>query len=107
MLILTQGTKVIPQRNGDSGVFVTGDSLVLQKVTRGVSGRYSCKATNTLGSHTSNFVPLDVLCKFCLQCIQVSHVREGVSYLKYSRKIPNLCFLKLQTFTCYLRFSIE
>lgn len=88
MLILTQGTKVNPQRNGDSGVFVTGDSLVLQKVTRGVSGRYSCKATNTLGSHTSNSVPLDVLCKSCWQCIQVLIVHSEVYlYGIYTKKI--------------------
>ncbi|KAK8728899.1 hypothetical protein OTU49_008852, partial [Cherax quadricarinatus] len=56
-----EGMEVVQDRRAEGGVLVTGNSLVLQKVQREGSGRYSCRASNNRGSHTSNFVRLDVL----------------------------------------------
>ncbi|XP_042234717.1 uncharacterized protein LOC121874581 [Homarus americanus] len=61
IIFFHEGKEVVTVRRAEGGVLVMGSSLVLQKVQREGSGRYSCRATNSRGSHTSNFVRLDVL----------------------------------------------
>lgn len=39
-------------------------SLVIRRVSRSHSGRYSCSAVNSEGSGVSNIVHLRVMCKF-------------------------------------------
>ncbi|KAK8374265.1 hypothetical protein O3P69_011299 [Scylla paramamosain] len=43
------------------GVILSGNSLVLQQVERSSAGQYTCSATNTRGTQTSNPVTLDVM----------------------------------------------
>ena len=45
------------------GVLITGESLVLQRVTRSRAGKYSCVASNSEGDTQSNVVELKVKCK--------------------------------------------
>ncbi|XP_071548426.1 uncharacterized protein [Panulirus ornatus] len=78
IIFFHEGTEVVQDRRAEGGVLVMGNSLVLQKVQRGGSGRYSCRAMNARGSHTSNFVRLDVLYEpRCLVGKQVVTVTPG------------------------------
>lgn len=46
------------------GVYVRDSTLVLQAVTRGDSGHYSCTASNTEGAASSNTILLQVKCEW-------------------------------------------
>ena len=46
-----------------AGVLVSGNNLVLQMVRRVSAGNYTCAATNTLTTTTSNSVVLDIKCE--------------------------------------------
>ncbi|XP_018015236.2 neuronal cell adhesion molecule [Hyalella azteca] len=48
-------------QNMSSGILVTSKSLVLQSVSRGGAGQYTCAATNTQGNATSNPVKLAIM----------------------------------------------
>ncbi|KAK3851939.1 hypothetical protein Pcinc_041447 [Petrolisthes cinctipes] len=48
------------EHNITGGVIVSNQSLVLQGVTRGQAGRYSCHAHNPVGDGASNTLRLDV-----------------------------------------------
>lgn len=52
------------KENASAGVIIVEQSLVIRRVSRNHSGRYSCTAVNTEGSSTSNIVLLRVMCKF-------------------------------------------
>ncbi|CAL4121345.1 unnamed protein product, partial [Meganyctiphanes norvegica] len=52
--------------NSSAGVMVVGESLVLQKVSRGRAGRYSCEAINTQGKNSSH--PIILTIKFSPVC---------------------------------------
>lgn len=58
-----QGEKVQQGWRGAGVVLLTGDSLVLQKISRDAGGLYSCSAENSRGNETSNVIQLHVLCK--------------------------------------------
>ena len=58
--------KVIKE-NATAGVLIVEKGLVIRRVSRHQSGRYSCTATNSEGQSASNVVYLRVKCKFC-QC---------------------------------------
>ncbi len=47
-----------------AGVLVSGNNLVLQMVRRVSAGNYTCAATNTLTTTTSNTVLLDIKCEY-------------------------------------------
>ncbi|KAI5747836.1 hypothetical protein M8J77_018995 [Diaphorina citri] len=50
------------KRNSSSGVILSTESLVLQKVSRHNSGRYTCQAVNDRGETSSHPVTLRVQC---------------------------------------------
>lgn len=50
--------------NTTTGIIVSNQSLVLQKVQRSSRGKYTCTATNSEGTGESNDVFLRVQCKF-------------------------------------------
>lgn len=41
-------------------MIVSNQTLVLQRVTRGQSGRYQCEATNRIGTTVSNAIDLRI-----------------------------------------------
>ena len=47
----------------DAGIIISGSSLVLQGVSRKMSGLYSCVASNIEGDTSSNTLELKVMCK--------------------------------------------
>ena len=51
------------ENNKAKGVIISGSSLVLQGVTRHMSGTYTCVASNTEGDTASNPVYLQVKCE--------------------------------------------
>lgn len=50
--------------NDATGVILSAQSLVLQRVTRAAAGDYTCMAANSEGKGTSNPVTLLVRCKY-------------------------------------------
>ena len=52
---------VIHDKN--AGIIISGSSLVLQGVSRKMSGLYSCVASNIEGDTQSNTLELKVMCK--------------------------------------------
>ena len=48
----------------DAGIIISGSSLVLQGVSRKMSGLYSCVASNIEGDTSSNTLELKVMCKY-------------------------------------------
>jgi hypothetical protein len=52
------------RENVAAGVIIVEQSLVIRRVSRSHSGRYSCTAVNTEGSGVSNIVQLRVMCKW-------------------------------------------
>ena len=51
------------RENASAGVIIVEQSLVIRRVSRAHSGRYSCTAANAEGSRVSNTVTLRVMCK--------------------------------------------
>ena len=47
----------------NAGIIISGSSLVLQGVSRKMSGLYSCVASNIEGDTSSNTLELKVMCK--------------------------------------------
>lgn len=64
--ILFQGLLV--SQNMSSGVIISTHSLVLQSVTRGQTGNYTCLAVNPRGETMSPMVELKVRCKYHFYC---------------------------------------
>ena len=58
---------VIHDKN--AGIIISGSSLVLQGVSRKMSGLYSCVASNIEGDTQSNTLELKVMCKWMLRKI--------------------------------------
>ena len=53
----------VQQKTGE-GVILSGQNLVLQKVTRTKAGKYWCSATNSLKTTVSEPVTLKLNCKY-------------------------------------------
>ena len=53
-------------QNSGSGVIITNQSLVLQRIDRTRSGGYTCQASNLVGRGSSQEIFLDVKCKCIL-----------------------------------------
>lgn len=53
-------------QNISSGIILSGQSLVLQGITRHYSGSYTCQVSNSQGETTSNLVILRVKCKYLI-----------------------------------------
>ncbi|KAI5706645.1 hypothetical protein M8J76_003360 [Diaphorina citri] len=70
------------KRNSSSGVILSTESLVLQKVSRHNSGRYTCQAVNDRGETSSHPVTLRVqyspVCKFSEPTIVGASINEAV-----------------------------
>ena len=65
--------------NVTGGVILSNQSLVLQLVTRKSAGNYTCVASNSVGSTTSNTFPLRVQCTFTLLTYSLSKISASVS----------------------------
>jgi len=51
------------ENNPHEDVLLSGEHLVLQSVTRGWSGEFQCRATNSVGFAASNTIEVDVHCE--------------------------------------------
>ncbi|XP_050695529.1 hemicentin-1-like isoform X2 [Eriocheir sinensis] len=71
-------------QNMTSGVILTGDSLVLQRVSRRRAGEYRCEATNSLASVTSSPVRLKI--RYRPQCLTTP-----TTYFIYDQPINVSC----------------
>ena len=61
MLFFLKDVMVVHDKN--SGIIISGSSLVLQGVNRKMSGLYSCVASNIEGDTQSNSLELKIMCK--------------------------------------------
>ena len=59
------------KENIAAGVIIVEQSLVIRRVSRSHSGRYSCTAVNAEGSGVSNTVQLRVMCKWHIENVFV------------------------------------
>ncbi|XP_045127549.1 uncharacterized protein LOC123514035 isoform X2 [Portunus trituberculatus] len=71
-------------QNMTSGVILTGESLVLQKVSRRRAGEYRCQATNSFASVTSSPVTLRI--RYRPQCLTTP-----TTYFIYDKPINVTC----------------
>lgn len=62
LCVASQGN--VLQHNVSAGVIVSETSLVLQRVSRHATGRYTCHASNTEGEGSSQAFQLNVLRKY-------------------------------------------
>ena len=75
MFFFSQGN--VLQHNVSAGVIVSETSLVLQRVSRHATGRYTCHAINTEGEGSSGAFQLNVLRKWLVS--PVLCLRHAVS----------------------------
>ena len=66
MSCLEQGEEVVHDQS--NGVIISNQSLVLQKVTRGQAGSYTCEASNVEGDHVSKPVVVTLMCELLKDC---------------------------------------
>ena len=59
------------KENISAWVIILEQSLVIRRVSRSHSGRYSCTAVNAEGSGVSNTVQLRVMCKWHIENVFV------------------------------------
>lgn len=64
-MILKQG-HILTQK---SGIVLSAQNLVLQKINRENGGNYSCLASNSRGETASSIVPLRVQCKYFIKIL--------------------------------------
>ncbi|KAK3878351.1 hypothetical protein Pcinc_016935 [Petrolisthes cinctipes] len=79
LLSYTKGKEV--QHNVSGGVILSNQSLVLQSVTRGASGKYHCIASNIEGDGQSNKVTVEIKCKSLMTVSIISQVRNELKHL--------------------------
>lgn len=71
-IISHQGQNI--RENIAAGVIIVEQSLVIRRVSRSHSGRYSCTAINAEGSGVSNTVQLRVMCKWHIENVFVCFI---------------------------------
>ncbi len=88
------------------GVLITGESLVLQGVTRRRAGKYACVASNLEGDTQSNVVELNI--KFKPVCANLAPVTQGLGRGRISRVVcPVLAHPPVTQFKWTFNNSVE
>lgn len=65
---------MLVSQNVSAGIIISTHSLVLQSVTRGHSGNYTCVAANSQGETVSPEVELKVRCEYFFSiCVRKLH----------------------------------
>ena len=65
--------------NQNHGIIISNHSLVLQKVTRGQAGSYTCEASNVEGDEVSNPVSITIMCESKIENYSLFNLLKMVS----------------------------